>query len=351
MTATETRSGVRPDPDDPRGDEVDKQPSPGPTATAGTPADAAASSDSTTLGATEALPRLLKYVGAVVAPATLATALLLQFGRLGSAGYFRYFGVNFTVLDLGTNEFLQTGADGLWVPAAGAGVLALLAIWTNRLLLSRLPAEGRSRTVHVLIPVLGVVGAVLMTLALLDLAFGVRPFWGDSEAGGLSLAFGTVLLVYAIRLVRLTPPPGKQPRRDDPAIRRRAEAAGLAEWGAAFLLVSIGLYWAAGQYAFGVGTGRALELRAALPSQPAAVLYSQHSLSIDVPGVTGVRCKDPDAAYHFRYDGLRLVRQSGGQYLLLPATWTRETGSALLIPRSDAVRLEFRTATTPEGPC
>ena len=94
-----------------------------------------------------------------------------------------------------------------------------------------------------------------------------------------------------------------------------------------------------------------MQLERALPDQPAAVLFSANSLSLDVDGVTEVRCDDPEAAYRFRYDGLRLVRQSGDQYLLLSSTWSRETGSAVLIPRGGDVRLEFRTATTPAGPC
>jgi hypothetical protein len=303
-----------------------------------------------TLGAAEALPRLLKVTGAVVAPATLLTALLFQFGRLYSAGYFRFYGVNFTVLDLTLNDYLVSGADGLWVPLAAACVLTLLLVWLHRMLLSRLPAEGRTRALRVLIPAAGVAGAVLMGLALLDLVTDVRLFWGDSEAGGLSLAVGTLLVVYAVRLVRLTPR-SDAARRDDPAARRRAQTAGLVEWGATFLLVSAGLYWAAGQYAFGVGTSRAMQLQAALPYQPAAVLYSEKSLSMDVTGVTELHCQDPDAAYRYRYDGLRLVRQAGNQYLLVAATWTRATGTAVLIPRGGGVRLEFRTAAGGSATC
>jgi hypothetical protein len=150
-----------------------------------------------------------------------------------------------------------------------------------------------------------------------------------------------LLFLYGVRLARAA-------RQGSP--RRRSEGAELAEWGAAFLLVSVGLYWAVGQYAFGVGAGRAQQLERALPDQPAAVLFSERSLSLDADGVTEVRCADPEAAYRFRYDGLRLVRQSGDQYLLLAATWSRDTGSAVLVPDGD-VRLEFRTATTSAGRC
>jgi hypothetical protein len=149
-----------------------------------------------------------------------------------------------------------------------------------------------------------------------------------------------LFVVYALRLVRFS--------RD---AAPRSAGSELAEWGAAFLLVSVGLYWAVGNYAFGVGTGRALQLQRALPDQPAAVLYSERSQSLVVPGVTEVRCADPDAAYRFRYDGLRLVRQAGNQYLLVASTWTRDTGTAVLIPRGAGVRLEFRTAPAGSATC
>jgi hypothetical protein len=296
--------------------------------------------DPDVLDASEALPRLVRIAGEVVAPATLLTALLFQFGRLHSAGYFRHFGVNFSVLDLTTTDFLIVGADGLFVPLAGASVLALVLVWLHRFVLSRLSAGSRNRALRSLAPMAAVLGALLLALALLDLLTPVRLFWGDSEAAGLSMAAGVLLLVYALRLVRIT--------RNAP---HRSASSELAEWGAAFLLVSVGLYWAVGNYAFGVGTGRAQQLEAALPSQPAAVLYSERSQSLDVAGVTEVRCADPEAAYRFRYDGLRLVRQAGNQYLLVAATWTRDTGTAVLIPRGSGVRLEFRTATSPATAC
>ena len=294
------------------------------------------------LGATEALPRLFKVVGGIIAPTSLLTGLLFYFGRSRAAGYYRYFHVNSTVLDLSTNDYLFSGVDGLFVPIAVAALLALVLLWLNRLLLTRVPSRARRQAVRVLVPGAGLIGGVLVALAFADLLTEGRVFGTNSARGGLCLATGVILLVYAVRLLRLSLPA--------PATGRRA-ATGLAEWGAAFLLVSIGLFWAAQAYAFGVGIGGAITLHRALPTVPEAVLYSQQSLSLAVPGVTEVRCSDPDAAFRFRYDGLRLVRQAGDQYLLLPATWDRATGTAVLIPRSGTIRLEFRSAGAPSTAC
>ena len=294
------------------------------------------------LGATEALPRLFKVFGGIIAPTSLLTGLLFYFGRSRAAGYYRYFHVNSTVLDLTTNDYLFSGVDGLFVPIAVAALLALVLLWLNRLLLTRVPPGARRRAVRVLVPGAGLIGVVLVVLAFADLLTEGRVFGVNSYAGGLCLAIGVILLVYAVRLLRISLPA--------PAAGRRA-ATGMAEWGAAFLLVSIGLFWAADAYAFGVGTGGAITLHRALPTVPEAVLYSQQSLSLAVPGVTEVRCSNPDAAYRFRYDGLRLVREAGDQYLLLPATWERATGTAVLIPRSGTIRLEFRSAGAPPTAC
>jgi hypothetical protein len=63
------------------------------------------------------------------------------------------------------------------------------------------------------------------------------------------------------------------------------------------------------------------------------------------PGVRELRCKDPQAGYRFRCDGLKLLPQSGDQYLLLPQNWSRNNGVAILIPRNDRLRLELVPAS------
>ena len=272
-------------------------------------------------GAGEALPRLLKLAGGIIAPASLLTGLLFHFGRLFDAGYFRFFHVNFTVLDLTTNDFLFAGVDGLFVPVAGATMLALILLWLHRLAAARMTANRRRTALRLLIPLAATAGLVLVGLAFTTLVTG-RVFGPNSEAGGLCLALGTLALTYSVRLVRLA-----GPRAGDPVPPRSAGSA-LTEWGAAFLLVSIGLFWAVGNYAFGVGRGRAVQLYDALAAQPEFVVYSAKSLGLAAPGVVEQRCQEPDAAYRFRYTGLRLVRMAGSEYLLLP--------------RSEAVRVEFR---------
>ena len=68
-------------------------------------------------------------------------------------------------------------------------------------------------------------------------------------------------------------------------------------------------------------------------------------MSLHAPGVREVRCQDPKAAYRFRYDGLKLVLQSGDRYLFLPERWSRTEGVAFVMPRNDSLRLELVPAS------
>jgi hypothetical protein len=112
-----------------------------------------------------------------------------------------------------------------------------------------------------------------------------------------------------------------------------------------FVLVGLSLFWAANNYSVAVGRQRAYQMVLQLPREPSVVLFSERSLSLAAPGVRELRCKDPQASYRFRYDGLKLLPQSSDQYLLLPQKWSRNNGVAILIPKNDGLRLELVPAS------
>jgi hypothetical protein len=280
------------------------------------------------------LPHLLKTAGAVLGSTTVLTGLLFYFGRLHITGFYRYLRVNFTVLDFTANDYLIRSADGLFVPVTAVAVLGLLALAAHRQLTERTPAPTRERLVRRLAPACAATGGFLVLVALVELFTGWSPVAALPWAGGVALAGGGLLLAYAVVLARTGRP------RDVPA-RRTSPTIALAEGGLVLLLVTIGLFWAVGNYAIEVGEGRARETVAGLPRAADAVLYTERSLRLAVAGVTEVGCEDAEAAFRFRYDGLKLVLQSGNQYLLLPVGWTRANGTAVLVPRGDSVRIEF----------
>jgi hypothetical protein len=280
------------------------------------------------------ISQLARLVVAIVAPTTLLTSLLFFFGWSRAYWFYDYFGVHSTLLGLTSQDYVQQSLDGLFVPLMVTACIALLALWAHTLLRSRLGAGGSSRLPRVLIPVLAGVGLVLAVAGLWSVV-GDTVLRRYLAAAPVCLAAGVMLLVYAVHLWRATTAKGGA------MARSRSPWLAVAEWAAVFMLVGLSLFWAANDYSAAVGRSRARQFVAELPLYPSAVVYSQHSLNLEAPGVREVRCRDQEGAYRFRYDGLKLVLQSGSQYLFLPEVWTPSNGVAILMPRTDALRLEL----------
>ncbi|MFG2500706.1 hypothetical protein ACGFSB_21125 [Streptomyces sp. NPDC048441] len=314
-----------------------------------------------------AIRRFGALFGAVAAPASFVTALLYYFGWHHAYWFFYYFGVNATTLGLGTTDYLMRSLDALFVPMVTIAAIGLVAFWGHDLLRARLAAGYRPHMLSVIVPTMAVVGFLLALGGLWSVR--ARTFLTPHLAlAPLSLASGVILLAYALQLRRAlaasetrpaspvapttadsTPesasgstgdtPPAPLTPPDRPPLR--PEWAAVAEWGAVFVLVGLSLFWAANDYAAAVGRGRAAHFGATLAEQPTAVLYSERDLAIHEPGVRELRCGDGKSAYGFRYEGLALVIQSADQYVLVPKSWTPSSGVALVLPRTDSVRLEF----------
>ncbi len=112
------------------------------------------------------------------------------------------------------------------------------------------------------------------------------------------------------------------------------------EWTAVFLLGSVGLFWAAGDWSAAVGTERASQVVAGLKDWPDVVLYSDKRLHLSTAGVRETRCGGSEEEGGYRYDGMHLIVQAGGQYLFLPTDWP-SSGQAVVVPRTDGLRLVF----------
>ncbi len=288
--------------------------------------------------ATSGIAQLATVLAAVVAPTTLLTSLLLFFGASHASVFYGEFGVDTSLLDLTTQDYLQRSLDGLFVPMTVLACAGLLVLWGHAVLRARLAAGYTPRTLRVLVPMLAVAGLGL-ALAGLSAVFAWTAIGGYLAVAPLCLASGVLLLVYAVHLRGAL-----AAARDGGGRPRRPEWMAVAEWAGVFVLVGLSLFWAASDYSAAVGRSRASQFVAELPTYPDAVVYSGRSLSLDGPGVREVRCQGPDAAYRYRYDGLKLMLQSNEQYLFLPEGWSDSDGMAIIMPRTDALRLEFRPA-------
>jgi hypothetical protein len=277
----------------------------------------------------------LKFIGSIVAPTTLVTALLFYFGVLYAVGYYRYFGVNFTVLDLPVQGLLILSASTAIMPLAVLAVATLVALWLFRLPTRRF-FERLPRSVW--IGFYGIVACTSLTLLALTAcdALLAIPVYSDdfAEARGVGLATGVLGLSYAAH-VRRSLISDQSPRNTPP------QTVVIARWASRFVLVSVGLFWAVGSYAIKMGTSDAYGLSVDLPCVAEVTLYSEKSLNLNAAGVREERSTDADSAFGFRYPGLKLIPQSGQQYLLIPADWSPADRPAILLARNESLRLEF----------
>lgn len=276
--------------------------------------------------------RGIKLIGSILAPTTFLTALLLYFGNQHAYWFFRYFGVNATTIGLTTQDYVIRSVDPLFTPVTIAAATCLAGLWSYRFLRSWLSDAAWLRALRTLVPTTAVIGLLLVAVAVVGFVWPLvlRPYAG---LPGLALAIGIILLVAALRIGRTITTSRKTPH-EPPSLAA-------AEWGAIFVLVGIGLFWAVTDYSKAVGTGRGFQQEQALPDMPDVALYSAKSLSLSAPGVQEITCESPDASYAYRYEGLKLVLQAGDQYFFLPADWNRGEGVAFVIPRTDSLRLEF----------
>jgi len=252
--------------------------------------------------------RLLRLAAAVAAPTTLLTGLLFYFGWAHAFWFFEYFGVHLTVLDLSTQDYLMRSVNGLFFPTLVGGVIALGILAAARL--------GRGR----LLPVrwVAIAGGVLVLVGLLAI-LGIQWFSFYPGVAPLGLACGVLLLAYAAKIRRIV------------------------EWAGAFVLVGVSLFWAVTNYSAAVGLAAAYKVQSELSTYPNAVLYSEKSLGIHGPGVRELP-EPAGGAYAVRYEGLKLIVQSGGYYFFLPQSWSPADGPAIVLPRDNTVRLEFTRA-------
>ncbi|WP_410655015.1 hypothetical protein [Amycolatopsis sp. lyj-112] len=278
-------------------------------------------------------PRALKLIGTVLANTTLLTALLYFFGLIDTQTFFAYFRVHYTLLGQTPDEIFARGIDGVLLPLAGAAGAVLGFLILVGFLRLRLTGHAWARLLRVCTPIAAGLGVVLIVATVL-VALNPEPFRDRPGLPGLGFALGVLMVLFAWRQWASVP------------------RSSLLELFLGYVLVTIGLFWAVSDYSSAVGVRRGFEVAAQIPARPAATIYSAESLNLTTNGVLQVKCADPAAAYKYRYTGLKLLLQSGGQYVFVPSNWRAGSGVAFVVPKTDKLRLEFGPArSAPPAAC
>jgi hypothetical protein len=290
----------------------------------------------------------LKQLTSVVAPTTMITTLLFYFGYVGTRSRFEYFGVYLDMTDLSNQQLLLYGLEVIYVPAA-LGFAAVLAVIVIHAGVRWLLDVRRSDTVALAIGL----GAVLLGILLIGRALvGIlvsRVY--DTEFPGttpLALAIGPAAAAYGIWICTRR----ARARVDETGERTRsafvtwydgAAMKGLRRSGqvCAAGLVVAGLFWAVHEFAWAFGADRAYDDAVKLPEQPEVVLDTGERLT-DLPAKVTESSLSPtqEAAFRYRYRGLRLLVASGGRLFLVPQRWT-EQGRTLVVPYNGEVRIQL----------
>jgi hypothetical protein len=282
------------------------------------------------------LRSVLRLAGVLIAPTTLITSLLYYFGRVSTAAQYSRFAVPQSGLRITTTDYVLQSANPMVGPLLTVTLLVGLGVLLHALLLHVFRRPGDR--VLVLVPtVVGIVGALMLLQSARGPLLIFRPLWPyRSSIPFLYRAIGIVLIVYAVYLrYRLLT-----------AVRRRSMWSSELTWALQALVAVAGLlavfyvFVAVAQYAAAYGNNSADQIIGQLKSRPTVVIYSAKRLSIGANLAREESVGDDDAAYRYRYTGLRLLAWENSKYLLLPNEWVNNP-ITIVLPESDSIRVEL----------
>jgi hypothetical protein len=287
-------------------------------------AEAEAEADATESVARDA-SRLAGIVGTVVAPATLVTAIAFYFGWRREQAFAGYFGIDTSLLDFSTRDYVLRSVDSLFVPLLALLLVALSALCLHVLI-------GRSRMDATAAPTAAAIGiGALFVGGMLAWGHGLWSSYVYLQA--LGPAVGAILLAYAFTLLR----PGA------------ASLTALRVVAGGVVLVS--LFWATSEYADSRGRALAAKLAANLKVNPQVTIFSKENLGIRARDFGDPKCPlvqttpTPKAAYRYRYDGLTLLLRSGGKYFVTATPPAKERAwqawwPVLVVPEDAGIRVQ-----------
>ena len=283
----------------------------------------------------------MQAVAAVVAPASLLTALLYYFGWIRSYTLFSYFGVDVAVLGFTTQDYLLRSVEPLYGPIGIGLLVALGAVVLHGHVRQAVHRSADRRLLRA--------GRVLVAIGLGGLFAGI--VYSVTGAAGRAPVFATpallvvavVLTAYGRWIVR------RWRERWDGAVPESAAARTTVVALTVMLLVASS-FWLVTEYARAIGRGLADHYASRLDQRPGVVVVSTRRLELTGPGVSEavIEAAEPDG-FTYRYSGLRLLVFADRTYYLLPGGWTPGgTAPTFRIPADLAgARFEFVAGVHP----
>jgi len=280
----------------------------------------------------------LELAGLLIAATTLISALAFYFGWAITSARVAYFGLDSSALGFSTQDYILRSTDALFVPLGAVVVLALAARALHATVTAAIAGAKRLSTVRAIARAGIAAGAVVLAIGLWG-AVEPLPVAPGALFTAASPGIGIALLAYCLHVVALVdasgspgPPPRGAPR---------------LSFGLVGLLVGLSAFWTTAVFAAELGHDRGRTLGANLDRRPAVTVLSAKDLHLAEAGATTRRLAGDDAAYRYRYGGLRLIFRAGGKYFLVPDDWSPSTGTAIVLDDDPSLRFEFRPGSAP----
>ena len=275
---------------------------------------------------------LLQGLAALLPPASILTALAVWYGYELVRTRGRYFGLDPSVLDYTTREYVLRSASAVLAPLLYLTVGCLALLWVHAVLrevLRRRMWAGGIGALGILFTIIGAAATVqgvriVADRTVLAEAQSIRP---------LVLAAGVILAAYGPWLFRQSHG------------REAAQSASLlfvTTCALTIATVALSLFWSFSVAAASAGLADSHRLASnQLRDLPRVIVYSAEALALSGPGVEGERMPG-QSTYPWRYTGLRLLVRSSDQYFLLPTGWVSRDDVAIVLRDSKTLRFEFQ---------
>lgn len=265
---------------------------------------------------------------AVLANVGVLTALLVYFGWVRSDRMARMLGIDEAILGMTVDDYVRRSVQSvvllpIFAALAGLAWVAFDQWWRRRRV--RLGADDPRVVAAARWLWLVAVGVFATGLVLWFVGFAATYI-----AAPLVCAGGLLLFLYGLSLRAHLPD----------AVEFAPVTEGVLR-GAIAILVAIGLFWSATNYATVEGTELARGFPDQLHSLPGVEIDSTDPLDITAPGVE-TSCTADARGIRYRYTGLRLLESTGGNYFFVSDGWSFDYGVVVMLPvDADGVRYSF----------
>jgi len=196
-------------------------------------------------------------------------------------------------------------------------------------------AERRRRRVVITVASLAATACGFLIVGLLSVATGSLQL---PVLGPVLLGAGAGLLEYTIMTARMT-----HVTRPGLTAQLFQQAAVYTRRTLVIALVVGAMFAAIADLANQQGTRAATTISETLPIQPEVIVYSRLRLQLSGTGVAMVPLDPTNAAYAYRYNGLRLLLHIDDRWIIVPAGWTPKSGDTVIILKdsSEEVRVDL----------